>query len=86
VEAEVTEFLGRDRYQRDPDAAPGYRNGHQSMEVKSTVGPVVLERPKLRGTPTPFTSRLLGKGVSRTNALEGLVLSGVVRGLSVRDV
>jgi putative transposase len=86
LEAEVTEFLGRDRYQRDPDAAPGYRNGHLSMEVKSTVGPVVLERSKLRGTPTPFVSRLLGKGVSRTNALETLVLSGFVRGLSVRDV
>jgi putative transposase len=86
LEAEVAELLGRDRYQRDPDAAPGYRNGHQSMQVKSTVGPVVLERPKLRGTPTPFTSRLLGKGVSRTNALEALVLSGFVRGLSVRDV
>jgi Transposase, Mutator family len=28
----------------------------------------------------------LGKGVSRTNALEALVLSGFVRGLSVRDV
>jgi putative transposase len=29
LEAEVAEFLGRDRYQRDPDAAPGYRNGYQ---------------------------------------------------------
>jgi putative transposase len=47
---------------------------------------VVLERPKLRGTSEPFTSRLLGKGVSRTNALEALVISGFVRGLSVRDV
>jgi putative transposase len=47
---------------------------------------VVLERPKLRGTTQPFTSRLLGKGVSRTNALEALVISGFVRGLSVRDV
>jgi putative transposase len=31
-------------------------------------------------------SRLLGKGVSRTNALEALVLACFVRGLSVRDV
>jgi putative transposase len=31
-------------------------------------------------------SRLLGKGVSRTNALEALVLASFVRGLSVRDV
>jgi transposase-like protein len=54
--------------------------------VKTTAGSVVLERPKLRGTTQPFASRLLGKGVSRTNALEALVISGFVRGLSTRDV
>jgi putative transposase len=86
LEAEVTEFLGRDRYQRGERVRPGLRNGHQPVEVKTTAGPVVLERPKLRGTPEPFASRLLGKGVSRTNALEALVISGFVRGLSVRDV
>jgi putative transposase len=47
---------------------------------------VVLERPKVRGTTEPFVSRVLGKGVSRTNALEALVISGFVRGLSVRHV
>jgi putative transposase len=82
----VTEFLGRDRYRRDQQARPGYRNVHAELQVKTTAGPVVLERPKLRGTDQPFASRLLGKGVSRTNALEALVLSGFVRGLSVRDV
>jgi transposase-like protein len=86
VEAEVTEFLGRDRYVRGERERAGYRNGHAELTVKTTAGPVVLERPKLRGSDQPFTSRLLGKGVSRTNALEALVLSGFVRGLSVRDV
>jgi putative transposase len=86
VEAEVTEFLGRDRYVRGDRDRAGYRNGHAELTVKTTAGPVVLERPKLRGTTEPFISRLLGKGVSGTNALEALVLSGFVRGLSVRDV
>jgi putative transposase len=86
LDAEVTEFLGRDRYQRGARDRAGYRNGHGELTVKTTAGPVVLERPKLRGTDTPFASRLLGKGVSRTNALESLVLAGFVRGLSVRDV
>jgi putative transposase len=36
LEAKVTAFLGRDRYQRDPDANPGYRNGHQPVSVKTT--------------------------------------------------
>jgi putative transposase len=82
VEAEVTEFLGRDRYARGERERAGHRNGHAELTVKTTAGPVVLARPKLRGTDQPFTSRLLGKGVSRTNALEALVLSGFVRGLS----
>jgi putative transposase len=86
VDAEVSEFLGRDRYARGDRERAGYRNGHAELTIKTTAGPVVLERPKLRGTDQPFTSRLLGKGVSRTNALEALVLSGFVRGLSVRDV
>ena len=89
LEAEVTEFLGRDRYQRAataPDARPGSRNGYRPVTVKTTAGPVELERPKLRGTTTAFASRLFGKHVTKTNALESLVIASFVRGLSVRDV
>jgi transposase-like protein len=45
-----------------------------------------LQRPKLRGTDEAFCSRLFGAGVTRTNALESLVISGWVRGLSDRDI
>ena len=89
LEAEVSEFLGRDRYQRSastPDARPGSRNGYRPATVKTTAGPVTLERPKLRGTTTAFASRLFGKHVTKTNALESLVIASFVRGLSVRDV
>jgi putative transposase len=75
-----------ERYARGERERAGYRNGHAELTVKTTAGPVVLERPKLRGTSQPFASRLLGKGVSRTNALEALVISGFVRGLSTHDV
>jgi putative transposase len=86
LEAEVTTFLGRERYQRDPDAHPGHRNGHQPVTIKTTSGPVTLARPKLRGTDQRFASALLGAQVTRTNALEALVIAGFVRGLSTRDV
>ena len=86
LEAEVTEFLGRDRYARGRRARAGSRNGYASTTVKTTAGPVELARPKLRGTDTAFASRLLGKTVTRTNALESLVIAGYVRGLSTRDV
>lgn len=77
LEAEVTAFLGRDRYQRAataPDMQPGARNGYRPVSVKTTAGPVTLERPKLRGTTAVFASRLFGKHVTKTNALESLVI------------
>jgi transposase-like protein len=89
LEAEITEFLGRDRYQRAAaceDARPGSRNGYREVTVKSTAGPVMLARPKLRGTTEAFASRLFGSHVTKTNALETLVIASFVRGLSVRDV
>jgi putative transposase len=89
LEAEVTEFLGRDRYQRAAlieDARPGSRNGYREVTVKTTAGPVGLARPKLRGTAGAFASRLFGSHVTKTNALESLVIASFIRGLSVRDV
>ena len=89
VEAEVDVFLGRVRYQRAadcPDARAGSRNGFGKSTVKTTAGPVTVERPKLRGTTEAFASQLFGKGVTKSNALESLVIAGFVRGLSVRDV
>ena len=88
LEAEVAEFLGRASYQRRGGAdRPGSRNGHQPpMTVRTTMGAVQLQRPKLRGTDQAFCSRLFGAGVTRTHALESLVISGWVRGLSDRDI
>ena len=86
LEAEVTEFLGRERYVRGERERQGSRNGYSDVTVKTTAGEVTLSRPKVRGTDEAFASRLLGAGVTRTNALESLVIAGFVRGLSVRDV
>ena len=89
LEAEVTEFLGRERYARAAgcdDAREGSRNGYSKTTIKTTTGPVTLQPPKLRGTTEAFASRLLGAGVTKTHALESLVIAGFVRGLSTRDV
>jgi len=89
LEAEITEFPGRDRYQRAAacaDARPGSRNGYREVIVTTTAGPVTLARPKLRGTTEAFASRLFGSHVTKTNALESLVIASFIRGLSVRDV
>ncbi|HEX4816877.1 MAG TPA: transposase [Nonomuraea sp.] len=98
VEAEVDAFPGRARYQRantvtadgsngeETTVRPGHRNGHCPTTVKTTSGPITIARPKLRGTTEKFASRLFGAGVTRTHALETLVIASFVRGLSVRDV
>jgi hypothetical protein len=89
VEAEVSEFLGRARYERaatSESVRDGSRNGYCPTTIKTTAGPVTVARPKLRGTTEVFASRLFGAGVTKTNALESLVIAGFVRGLSVRDV
>jgi len=73
LEAEVSEFLGRERYARQAGAEEGregMRNGYYPTTIKTTAGPVTLERPKLRGTTERFASQLFGTGVLRTNALE----------------
>jgi putative transposase len=73
LEAEVTEFLGRDRYARaalTEEARAGSRNGYREVRVKTTAGPVALSRPKLRGTTEAFASRLFGSHVTKTSALD----------------
>jgi putative transposase len=88
VEEIVCEELGRDRYQRRREDSPeGYRNGwQQPRTLKTSLGPVSLQRPKLRHARAALCDRLFGQAVTRTNALETLVISCWVRGLSDRDV
>src|SRR6266566_4266524 len=79
LEAEVEAFLGRARYQRSAtaeDARPGSRNGYSTATVKTTAGPVTVARPKLRGTTGAFASKLFGTTVTKSNALESLVIAG----------
>ena len=89
IEGEVAAFLGRERYERAAacdNARPGMRNGHCPTTIKTTAGPITVQRPKLRGTTERFASQLFGTGVTKTNALEALVIAGFVRGLSTRDI
>jgi putative transposase len=88
IEEIVCEELGRGRYQlRSQDLPLGYRNGwQQPRTLKTSLGPVSLQRPKLRHAHAALCDQLFGQGVTRTNALETLVISCWVRGLSDRDV
>jgi putative transposase len=86
LEEELTNFLGRERYERR-GAPIAHRNGYERVSVKTTAGALELERPRLRNASAlRFCSEIVGKGVTRTHALEALVLCSFLRGLSVRDV
>jgi putative transposase len=89
LEDEVSEFVGRGRYERVGGGGEViYRNGFQEPStVRTTSGPAVVERPRVRdASRVGFESELLGKGVARTHALEALIVCSFLRGLSVRDV
>jgi len=62
IEAEVTEFLGRERYARGERAREGSRNGYAPVTVKTTAGPVELSRPKLRGTDEDVVDQHIDPG------------------------
>src|SRR5215216_8159321 len=46
LEDEVTEFLGRARYERAEEAV-SHRNGYEPRKVQTTSGTVELERPRV---------------------------------------
>src|SRR5436309_6302463 len=86
LEEELSEFLGRERYERRGGLV-SYRNGYEPVTVKTTAGPLELERPRVRdASQLGFASAIVGKGVARTHALEALVVCSFLRGLSVRDI
>ncbi|MBX5485426.1 MAG: IS256 family transposase [Mycolicibacterium hassiacum] len=86
LEDELTEFLGRERYERRAEPV-SHRNGYEPVTVKTTAGPLKLERPRVRNpSALGFSSQIVGKGVARTHALEALVICSFLRGLSVCDV
>jgi len=86
LEEELTEFLGRERYERRGEPI-AHRNGYERVTVRTAAGPLELERPRVRNASAlEFASQVVGKRVTRTHALEALVIVSFLRGLSVRDV
>jgi transposase-like protein len=86
MEEALTEFLGRETYERVTEAPRGYRNGYSHRTVKTEAGPLHLRPPKARQTATPFTLPLPEDLRTVTPELAGLATQAYVRGLSVRDV
>ena len=87
VELEVTEFLGRDHYQRSGDGLlRGYRNGYEDKQVQTGEGPLHLKMPQVRDTIEAFESVWLRALVRRSDKLAALIPQLYVKGMSTRDI
>ena len=89
LEAEVTEFLGRGKSQRQAQVAPahmGYRNGYgKARRVALTAGTITVRRPRMRNLAERFESRVLPLFKRRTAELGALLPQLYLHGLSSGD-
>jgi putative transposase len=66
---------------RRPGGCPGGDgNDYRAATVRTTAERVTIARPKLRATTEAFASKLFGSEVTRSDALEALVIGGFVPG------
>jgi len=87
VEHEVTEFLGRDHYQRHGEGLlRGYRNGYADKQVQTGEGRLHLKMPQVRDTIDAFDSVWLQSLIRRSDKLAALIPQLYVKGMSTRDI
>jgi putative transposase len=86
LEGEVSDALGRERYERSEGDQAGYRNGYRTGKVKTAEGAVEYSAPQVRDTPEPFVSSVRAALAGRTRELERLAVELYARGLSTRDI
>mgnify|MGYP000107443811 FL=1 len=85
LEQEVTDYLGRERYERQSEPE-GYRNGYKPGRIRSAEGEIVFGVPQVRASSAPYRSKLLEFLRGNSEVLEYLVMQMYSRGLSTRDV
>ena len=85
LDAEVTEFLGRQRYERT-ETGPGYRNGYgKGRQVTLGSGTVLVRAPRVRDSEASFASQVLPAWQRRSRAVQELIPELYVQGLATGD-
>jgi transposase-like protein len=88
LDDEVTQLPGRERYERrDPvDPPVGQRNGYgKQRRLSTTFGTLVVRRPRVRGLPERFESRVLPLFKRRTQEIGELLPKLYLHGLAHGD-
>jgi putative transposase len=88
LEGEVTEFLGREWYERQSgeENKRGYRNGYYDRQIKTTEGKINLRSPRVRESSQEYESQILERLDALEENVKRLSLEMYVRGLSTRDI
>ena len=60
LEGEVSDVLGRERYERGEGEKASYRNEYRRRKVKTAEGAVDYSAPQVLDTPEPFVSDITG--------------------------
>jgi putative transposase len=82
---EITDFLGRHRYERGEGLLGGYRNGKRPRDVQTGSGTIEIAVPKIKGAAVPFHSEVLPAWERRSRELEDTIPLLYAEGLSTRD-
>jgi len=82
---EVTTFLGRGRYERNPESPKGNRNGSRERSFQCGSGEVEIDVPRVCDTDVPFRSAILSGWKKKSEALLEVIPLLYVEGLSTRD-
>lgn len=84
LEAEMTNHIGRDRYERSDEPAINYRNGYSSKTVKSSLGEMDVDIPRDRNGE--FEPQILQKYKTVCNDLDNKIIGLYAKGMSNRDI
>jgi putative transposase len=88
LKQEVTELLGRARYQRRApvDGAQGYRNGYgKPRKLTLGIGTITIRHPRVRRLEERFESRILPLFARRTREVSDLLPKLYLHGLAEGD-
>jgi transposase-like protein len=86
LEAEVGDTIGREYYEHGAGPGQGHRNGYRPGRLRTAEGFVDYSAPQVAGREEPFQSAIREHLKGHTQALEGLAIEMLARGLSVRDI
>lgn len=84
VAAEITEYLGRSRYERSEEFK-GYRNGYQATPLDTPLGQVRYDRPKIVDAPN-FKSQFHRPGMRRPEEFADSITDMFINGISTRKI